>query len=157
MIHSLYPRNQKRCVRLIQGLCVNAKPDLHRKVPVYSISKWCSFGCDVGKYSTCPMNKMWAFRRTPYSLDICCIFQYRTKNEQLLYFLTRSSHTWYTQHTRDIEPMSGWCWPTVYDVGPTPTDVRLTVKTTAQSVRIENLLWIDFGNTLLVVAIQYPF
>ena len=27
-----------------------------------------------------------------------------------------------TQRTRDIEPMLGWCWPTVYDVGPTSTN-----------------------------------
>ena len=30
----------------------------------------------IQKYSTCPRNKVWAFRRTPYSLDECCIFQY---------------------------------------------------------------------------------
>ena len=44
------------------------------------------------------MNKVWAFRRTPYSLDMCCIFQYRTKNEQRLYFLTRSDYTWHNCH-----------------------------------------------------------
>ena len=49
----------------------------------------------MGKYSTCPMNKVWAFRRTLYLLDLCCIFSYRTKNEQRLYFLTRSSHIWH--------------------------------------------------------------
>ena len=31
--------------------------------------------CDIGKYSTRQMNKVWAFRRTPYSLDECCIVQ----------------------------------------------------------------------------------
>ena len=62
------------------------------------ICKRCSFECDMRKYSTCPMNKVWAFRRTPYSLDMCCIFTYCTKNEQRLYFLTRSSHTWHNCH-----------------------------------------------------------
>ena len=35
------------------------------------ICKRCSFECDMGKYSTRPMNKVCAFRRTPYSLDEC--------------------------------------------------------------------------------------
>ena len=61
----------------------------------------------------CIMNKVWAFWQTPYSLDMCCIFPYCTKNEQRLYFLSRSSHTWHHCH-RFIRPM---------------------VKTTAQSVR----------------------
>ena len=43
------------------------------------ICKRCSFECGIGKYSTRPRNKVWAFRQTPYSLDMCCIFQYRTK------------------------------------------------------------------------------
>ena len=60
-----------------------------------AISKRCSFECDMGKYSTRPMKKVWAFRRTLYSLDMCYIFPYRTKNEQRLYFLTRSSHIWH--------------------------------------------------------------
>ena len=49
------------------------------------------------------MNKVWAFRRTPYSLDECCIPPYRTKNEQSFYFLTRSSHTWQTCHSSQIK------------------------------------------------------
>ena len=56
------------------------------------ICKWCSFECDMGKYSSCPMNK------ALYSLDMCYIFPYRTKNEQRLYFLTRSSHIWHDCH-----------------------------------------------------------
>ena len=32
------------------------------------ICKRCSFECDMEKYSTRSMNKMWTFRRTPYSL-----------------------------------------------------------------------------------------
>ena len=55
----------------------------------HKISKRCSFECDMGKYSTRSMNKVWALRRTPYSLSECCIFTYRTKNEHRLYFLTR--------------------------------------------------------------------
>ena len=58
------------------------------------ICKRCSFECDMGNYSTRSMNKVWAFRRAPYSLNMCCIFTYRTRNEQRLYFLTRSSHTY---------------------------------------------------------------
>ena len=59
------------------------------------ICKRCSLECDMGKYSTRSMNKVWAFRRTPCSLNMCCIFTYGTKNGQSLYFLTRSSHTWH--------------------------------------------------------------
>ena len=44
-----------------------------------NICKRCSFECGIGKYSTRPRNKVWAFRRTPYSLDMCCIFSYCTK------------------------------------------------------------------------------
>ena len=44
------------------------------------------------------MNKVWAFNRLPYSLDMCYIFPYCTKNEQRLYFLTRSSHIWHNCH-----------------------------------------------------------
>ena len=57
------------------------------------ICKRCSFECDIGKYST-RMNNVWAFRRTPCSLNMCCIFTYRSKNELRLYFLTRSSHAY---------------------------------------------------------------
>ena len=32
------------------------------------------FQCDKEKYSTCSMNKVWAFRQTPYLLNMCCIF-----------------------------------------------------------------------------------
>ena len=39
------------------------------------------------------MNKVQAFMRARYLLTECCIFPYRTQNEQL-YFFTRSSHTW---------------------------------------------------------------
>ena len=49
----------------------------------------------IGKYSTRSTNKVWAFRQTPYLLNMCCIVTYRTKKEQRLYFLTRSSHTWH--------------------------------------------------------------
>ena len=42
------------------------------------ICKWCSFECDIGKYGTRSMNKVWAFRIPSYSLDECCIFPYCT-------------------------------------------------------------------------------
>ena len=50
---------------------------------------WYANAVHLKKYSTRPMNKVWAFRRTPYSLDMCCIFTYRKENEQRLYILTR--------------------------------------------------------------------
>ena len=67
----------------------------HRSRICSRICKRCSFECDMGKYSTRSMHKVWAFRRTPCSLNMCCIFTYRTKNVQRLYFLTRSPHTWH--------------------------------------------------------------
>ena len=51
------------------------------------ICKRCSFECDMGKYSTRPMNEVWAFRRTPYSLDMCCIFTHLTKINNVCIFL----------------------------------------------------------------------
>ena len=42
-----------------------------------------------GEYSTRPMNKVWTYRLTTFSLDLSCIFTYRTINVQHLYFLTR--------------------------------------------------------------------
>ena len=47
------------------------KPDM--------ICKRCSFECGIGKYNTRLRNKVWAFRRTPYSLDMGCIQPYRTQ------------------------------------------------------------------------------
>ena len=58
------------------------------------ICKRCSLECDMGKYSTRPMCKVWAFRRTPCTLDECCVSFHCAKNEQRLYFLRGSSHTW---------------------------------------------------------------
>ena len=60
-----------------------------------TICKQCSFECDIGKNSTRLINKVRVFRRTPYSLNMCCMFPYCAKNEQRLYFLTRSRHTWH--------------------------------------------------------------
>ena len=52
------------------------------------------------------------WRRTPYSLNMCHIFTYRTKNEQRLYFLTRSSHTYarlpYIVMNLQLECDMGW-------------------------------------------------
>ena len=65
--------------------------------------------------------------RTPYSLSMCCIFTYRTKNEQRLSFLTRSSRTYtrlpYIVLNLQLECDMGWYWYR-----------RLVMKTTAQSV-----------------------
>ena len=67
------------------------------------------------KYNTpinTTMNKVWAFTRTLYSLDMCCIFPHRTKNGQRLYFLTRSSykcHNWHILHFKlHLECDMGW-------------------------------------------------
>ena len=48
------------------------------------ICKRCSFECGIGKYSTRPRYKV---RRTPYSLDMCCIFPYCTKMNTVCIFL----------------------------------------------------------------------
>ena len=53
---------------------------------ISTICKRCSFDCDIGKYSTRPRYKVWAFRRTPYSLDMCSIFPYRTIMNTVYFF-----------------------------------------------------------------------
>ena len=50
------------------------------------------FSCDMAKYSTRPMNKVWAFRRTPFSLDKCFIFPYRTQIEQRILWRDQVTH-----------------------------------------------------------------
>ena len=50
------------------------------------ISKRWSFECDMGKYSTRSINKVWAFRRTPYSLDMCCISHIERKINNVCIF-----------------------------------------------------------------------
>ena len=37
------------------------------------------FSCDIGKYITCLMRKVFAQGLTPYSLSECCIFPYRAQ------------------------------------------------------------------------------
>ena len=68
------------------------------------------------RYGTRPMNKVWVFEQTPYSLDTCSIVPYQTKNERCLYFLTRSSHIWHNCHNRlqfklQLECDMGWYTP----------------------------------------------
>ena len=46
---------------------------------VWENTNFVHFSCDIGKYSTHQTNKVFAWRLTPYSLDECCIFQYRTQ------------------------------------------------------------------------------
>ena len=58
----------------------------HLTVPNDKICKRCSFECGIRKYSTRPRNKVWAFRRTPYFLDKCFIFPYRTKMNTVCIF-----------------------------------------------------------------------
>ena len=53
---------------------------------LFKICKRCSFECGIGKYSTRPRNKVWAFRQTPYPLYMCCIFPYRTKMNTVCIF-----------------------------------------------------------------------
>ena len=64
----------------VQFICPGSA-DLH-----HMICKRCSFECGIGKYSTRQRNKVWAFRRTPYPLDMCCIFPYRTKMNTVCIF-----------------------------------------------------------------------
>ena len=45
--------------------------------------------CDMGKYSTRPMSKLWAF-----SLDMCCIFPYRTNKMNVFIFSHKSQITY---------------------------------------------------------------
>ena len=63
-------------------------------------------------YSTRPMNKVWAFRRTSCSSAMCCIFSCRMQNEQRLYFLTRSRPIWHKcptlQFKLQVECVMGW-------------------------------------------------
>ena len=71
----------------------------------FRICKRCSFEYDMEKYNPCPMNKVWAFRWTLYSLEMCCIFSCGTKNKRL-YLLPRSSHTWHNCHILQCD--MGW-------------------------------------------------
>ena len=41
------------------------------------------FSCNIGEYNTRPMNKVFAWRLTPYLFDECCILQYCMKNKQI--------------------------------------------------------------------------
>ena len=50
------------------------------------ICKRCSFDCGIGQYSTRPRNKVWAYRRIPYSFEMTCIFPYRTKMNTVCIF-----------------------------------------------------------------------
>ena len=86
-----------------------------------------------GEIQHCPMNNVWAFRRTSYSLDMCCSFQYRTENEQRLHFPTRSSHTW---HNHPIHCSLNFTKSAIW----ADKDIRLKVKTTAQNVIIMIIL-----------------
>ena len=53
-----------------------------------------NFGCDMGKYSTGSMNRMWAFRRIPYSLNEWCIFPYRNEQHKCVFPTIKSHMTW---------------------------------------------------------------
>ena len=62
-------------------------------------------------------------------LDMCSIyFPYRTKYEQRLYFLTRSSHTGHTCHILQSNYIFSAIWG--------DTDIRHILKTTTQRVRM---------------------
>ena len=73
------------CILFVLGYHGLQKNPKHKlQILQNKICKRCSFEC--GKYSTRPRNKVWAFRRTPYSLDMCCIFPYRTKMNTVCIF-----------------------------------------------------------------------
>ena len=121
------------------------------------ICKRCSFEWDMGKYSTRPMNKVWAFRRTPYSLDMCCIFHYRTKNEHRLYFLTRSGHTWHYCHRLQsdvqLECDMGWYqgWGQIYLIKYKYDVVEFFSNTNTKLWKIWNT------NTVFQIQIQFTW
>ena len=85
------------CVRYSSNGVVrcSARPSVTGPYDMQTVFIWVRYG----KYNTSSMDKVWAFRRIPYSLNECCIFTYHTKNEQRLYFLTQSSHTSCAWHT----------------------------------------------------------
>ena len=82
MAISVEVRSESLFLRLYQAI-VSLN---HGTVADGYICKRYSFECGIGKYSTRPRNKVWAFRRTPYSLDMCCIFPYRTKMKTVCIF-----------------------------------------------------------------------
>ena len=61
----------------------------------------------MGKYSTCPRNKVFAWRLTPYFLDECCIFQYRTQINTVCisyrHLRSPSSLQWHMRHPGPLE------------------------------------------------------
>ena len=77
------------------------------------------FSCDMGKYSTCPMNKVFAWRLTPYSLDECCIFPYRTQ-------MTTVCISYYT-------PQYLCCWNGIYTV-------RRQLHTKSNTTKIDRIV-----------------
>ena len=55
-------------------------PRLHfYELKINKMCKRCSFECDMGKYSSRSMNKVFVKRLTPSLLNMCCIFAYRIK------------------------------------------------------------------------------
>ena len=91
---SQLPSNKKQnLVKSHVALIVQCGPQQQQKYVEYNTILWYANGVHL--------SAIWEntahFRRTPWSLNMCCIFTYRTKNEQHLYFLTRSTHTWHIQ------------------------------------------------------------
>ena len=104
--------------------------------------KPCLFECNMGKYSTRPMNTMCTFRRAPYLFDICiCIFIW------YLYFniarkingvcIFSSSNDWHVTHDMTIFIPVGTTARVRYGLIPI---WGIIAKTTAQMVRIYHLI-----------------
>ena len=92
------------------------------------ICKRCLFKCDMEKYSTRSMNKVWTFRRTPYSLVTCCMFPDCPKNEHC--FIFSHSVMSVTHDTTAIHYSS---------IHIRVRYIRLIVKTTTQNLRINEI------------------
>ena len=78
-------------------------------------TKECLFECNMGKYSPRPRNKVCAFRRTPYSLERCCIFSISHEKWTTLVFChTIKSHCfWHTKSAAVVSLAFSLClWPT---------------------------------------------
>ena len=77
----------------------------------------------MGKHSTHPMNKVWAFRRTPHSLDMCVFSNIARKMNNVCIF----SHDQVTHDITAVHCSLSAIWA--------DTGIHLIVKITAQSVR----------------------
>ena len=123
------------------------------------VCKWCSFECDMGKYSVHPINKVWAYRRTlpantrprpnvgppsttlaQHCVDVSCLLGIHLtcavlwngmKNEQQLFFLIWSRHAWLTSSN--------------YNKNALWADKRLIVKKSCTECKTVGYWWMSFA------------